>query len=46
MAILVQRQANISNQTTLLDGVDIGPPKWRVCGRGIKQFVHEGMKNI
>ena len=27
MAIRVQRQANVSKQTTLLDGVDVGPPK-------------------
>ena len=30
----------------LLDGVDVGPPKWRVCGRGLNLSIHEGMKNI
>ena len=45
MVICVRRQANLSKQTTLLDGVDIGPPKWRVCGCGLNQSVHEGMDN-
>ena len=27
-----QHHANFSKQTTLLDGIDVGPPKWRVCG--------------
>ena len=30
----------------LLDGVDVGPPKWRVCGRGLNRFVHEGANDI
>ena len=30
--VLEQRHANVSKQTTLLDGVDFGPPKWRICG--------------
>ena len=46
MAICDQRHANVSKQTTLLNGVDVGPPKWHVCGHGINQSVHEGMNNI
>ena len=41
MGIIIQRK-----QTTLLDGVDVGPPKKRVCGHGLNRSVHEGMKNI
>ena len=41
MAIHVQRHANLSKQATLLDGVDVGPLKWCVCGCGLNQFVHE-----
>ena len=46
MAIRVQRQSNVSKQTTLLDGIDVSPLKWRVCGCGLKRFVHEGMNHI
>ena len=46
MAIHDQHHANISKLTTLLEGVDVGLPKWHVCGRGINRFVHEGMKDI
>ena len=46
MAILVQPHTNISKQATLLDGVDIGPLKWQVCGSGLNRFVHEGMNHI
>ena len=46
MAIYVQRHANVSKQATLLGGVDLGPPKWRICGCGLNRFVHEGMNNI
>ena len=46
MAIRIQRHANASKQTTLLDGIDVGPPKWRVCRRGLNQIVHEGMNGI
>ena len=42
MAIRVQRQANVSKQATLLDGLDVSPLKWRVCGCGLNRFVHEG----
>ena len=42
MTIRVQRHANIvSKQATLLDGLDVSPLKWRVCG-----FVHESMNHI
>ena len=30
MTICARRQINVSKQTTLLDGVDVGPPKQRV----------------
>ena len=46
MDIPVQCQANVSKRTTLLDGVDVGLPKWRVCGRGLNRFVHEGMCKV
>ena len=38
--------ANISKQAALLDGVDVGLLKWRVCGCGLNCFVHEGMNGI
>ena len=41
----VQRHANVSKQTTLLDGADVGPFKWRVCGRGLNRSVLEGMND-
>ena len=46
MAIRVQRHANVSKQATLLDGLDSGPFKWRVCGCGFNRFVYEGMNHI
>ena len=46
MAICVQRHANISKQATLLDGLDVSPFKWRICGCGLTRFVHEGMNHI
>ena len=46
MAIRVQRHANVSKQATLLDGLDVSPLKWRVCGCGLHQLVHEGMNHI
>ena len=46
MAIPVQRHANFSKQATLLDGLDVSPLKWRVCGCGLNRFVHEGMNHI
>ena len=46
MVIRIQRHANLSKQATLLDGVDVGPLKWRVCGCGLNRFVHEGMNDI
>ena len=30
----------------LLDGVEVGPPKWCVCGHGLNQSVYEGMNDI
>ena len=29
-----------------MDGVDVGPPKWCVCGRGLNLSDHEGMNDI
>ena len=46
MAKHVTCPANVSKQTTLLDGFDIGPPKWRVCGRGLIRSVHEVMNDF
>ena len=46
MAIHDQCHTNVGKQRTLLDGVDVGPPKWPVCGLGLKRSVHEGMNNI
>ena len=46
MAIRVQRHANVSKQATLLDVLDVSPLKWRVCGCGLKRFVHDGMNHI
>ena len=43
MTIRARRQTNVSKQTTLLDGVDVGPPKQRVCWRGLNRYVHEAM---
>ena len=45
MAICVQRHANVSKHATLLDGLDVSPLKWRVCGCGLNRFVHEGMNH-
>ena len=42
----VQCHTNVSKQTKLLDGVDLGPPKWCVCGHGLNQSIHEDMKGI
>ena len=39
--------SNSNKQTTLLDGVDVGPPKQRVCWRGWKnRSIHEAVNNI
>ena len=46
MMICAQRQTNISKQTMLLDGVDVGPPKQRVCWRGLSRSIYEAMNNI
>ena len=46
MAIRVQRYANVSKLVTLLDGVDVGLLKWRVCGCGLNRFVHQVMNYI
>ena len=45
-AIRDQRHANVSKQTTLLHGVDVGPPKWRVGGRGLNRPFPEAMNYI
>ena len=42
----VQRHTNVSKQTKLLNGVDLGPPEWCVCGHGLNPSVHEDMKDI
>ena len=45
MAQQIQGHANASKQTTLVDGVDIGSPKWHICGRGLNRYVHGGLKD-
>ena len=46
MAIHVQCQTNVSKQTALLDGVDVGMPEQHVCWRGLIRSLHEAMDNI
>ena len=46
MATRVQCHANFSKQETLLDGVDVGPLKWRICRCGLNWFFQEGMNSI
>ena len=46
MTIRDQCQANVSKQTALLDGIEVGLPKWCVCGSGLNRSIHEGMNNI
>ena len=46
MAIRVRRHVNVSKQATLLDGLDVSPLKWFVCGCGLNRSVHEGMNHI
>ena len=46
MTILVQRHADVRKEATLLDGLDVTPLKWRVCGCGLNRLVHEGMNHI
>ena len=46
MTIHVQGHTNVNKQATLLDGDDLAPLKWRICGCGLNQFVHEGMNAI
>ena len=46
MALRVQRHVNVSKQAPSLDGLDVRPLKWRVCGCGLNRYVHEGMNHI
>ena len=46
MTIRARRQTKVSKQTTLLDGVDVGPHKQRVCWRSLNRYVHEAMNSI
>ena len=46
MAIRLKHQANVGKSATLLDGLDLSPLKWRVCGCSLNRFVHEGMNHI
>ena len=46
MAIHVQRHANLSKQASLLDGFDVVPLEWPICGCGLNRFFHEGMNGI
>ena len=46
MTIRDRCKTNVSKQTKFLDGIDVGPPKQRVCWRGLNRSVHEAMNNI
>ena len=46
MKICARRQLNVSKQRTLLDGVDVGPPKQRVCWHCLNRSVHGAMNNF
>ena len=46
MLIHVQRHASIGKQIVLLDGINVGPLKWCVCGCGLNRYVHEDMDSI
>ena len=35
-----------ANKQTLLDGVEIGQPKWPICGHDLNRSVNEGMNDI
>ena len=41
MVICVQPRTNVSKQTMLLDGIDVGPPKLHLCGGGLNRSVNE-----
>ena len=43
MVACVQCHTIVSKQIKSLDGNDVGPPKWRICGRGLNRSVHEGI---
>ena len=44
MTIRARRQTKVSNQTMLIDGVEVGPPKQPVCWRGLNRY--EGCSNM
>ena len=46
ITIHAQRQTNVGTQTTLLDWVEVGPPKQCVCWCGLNRSDHEAMNNI
>ena len=46
MVIRVQCHANVSKQTMLSNVVDVGPPKWHICGNGLNGSVYECMNDI
>ena len=46
MTIRTRLQTNVSKQKKLLDGVDVGLPKQRVCWLGVNSSVHEAVNNI
>ena len=43
--ISAQHHANISKQT-VLDGIDVGLPKWGISGCDLNRSVHEGMNDM
>ena len=44
--VICVRYTNVSKQTVLLDGVEVGLPKCGVCRCGLNRSVHEGMQDI
>ena len=46
MVIRIQRHTNVSKQIALLDGFDVSPLIWHVCGCGLNRYVNEGMNHI
>ena len=46
MTIRARRQTNVGKQITLLDDLDVGPPKQRVCWRGLNRSGQTAMNII
>ena len=46
LLICIKPHPNVSEQTILLDGLNVGLPKSCVYGSGLNRFSHEGMNDI